>query len=83
MNRTRAYRRYEREKAIARATKRAKDYHWRYSTNPEDYFIWVRRSATTPHPCSDHCCGNPRRFGGKDRFTMQERRYLEGQSCQY
>jgi hypothetical protein len=25
---------------------------------------WIGRSAVTPHPCSGHCCGNPRAYGG-------------------
>lgn len=32
----------------------------------------------TKVPCSDHCCGNPRRYEkGKDRLTIQERRAFE------
>jgi hypothetical protein len=37
--------------------------------------IAVRKNATTPHPCSNACCGNPRRwFSGDEALTMQERR---------
>jgi hypothetical protein len=84
MSRTRAYRRHERAKAIARATARAKIWNFRYTQDPDDYFQWVRLSAITPHPCSRRCCGNPRRwYSGKDGLTMAERRYLEGMTCQY
>jgi hypothetical protein len=39
---------------------------------------FVGLAATTPHPCSGPCCGNPRRwFGGDERITMQERRAKE------
>ncbi|MBR3583584.1 MAG: hypothetical protein IKO01_09130 [Kiritimatiellae bacterium] len=35
----------------------------------------IGRRARTRVPCSCWMCGNPRRFGGSDRLTMQERRF--------
>jgi hypothetical protein len=83
MTRSRSYRRHERAKALARATRRAKYYVFRYENDPAEYYHWVRLTAITPHPCSNHCCGNPRRhYTGKEALTMQERRYLDDFSRQ-
>jgi hypothetical protein len=79
MGRSRDWRRAQRERVIARTTRRMKDSGWFYPR----YELWdadeararICRAATTPHPCSRHCCGNPRRwFDGVERLTMQERR---------
>jgi len=63
--RNRNWRREQRASAIARARVRAR----LFNIASEE---WVRRSAVTPHPCSGHCCGNPRRWFGE--ATMGERR---------
>ena len=31
---------------------------------------WICKSTDTPHPCSAHCCGNPRKWFGQR--TIQE-----------
>jgi transposase len=42
-----------------------------------DRIIGRHRKTTTL--CSCYMCGNPRhRFKGDDRFTLQERRFIEG-----
>lgn len=73
-NRSRDWRRAQRERAIARAER------WMRSYGMFDprFYRWedsernkrVRQNATTPHPCSGHCCGNPRRHTGEE--TRQE-----------
>ena len=38
----------------------------------------------TPKNCSCYMCGNPRRFWkGKDKITMQERKFEDFANCQY
>ena len=71
MSRSRSYRRQQRQKALARAYAKAALFLIEGSGKEK----WVRRSAITPHPCSGHCCGNPRRHAsGAEALTMQERR---------
>lgn len=66
-----SYRRHERQKALARAYAKAA----LYLIDGGNREKWVRRAAATPHPCSNFCCGNPRRhFSGDEALTMQERR---------
>lgn len=44
---------------------------------------WVGRMASTPHPCSGRCCGNPRRHEkGTDKYTMQELKEMEKELSQ-
>lgn len=74
--RNRSWRRAQRERAIARARRHMKDNGYFYNR----YRVWdkaqmevnLRRNATTPHPCSSHCCGNPRKWFGD--LTLQEQR---------
>lgn len=68
--RNRSWRRAQRERAIARAERRASALNW-WDHN-EDRTAWIRRSAVTPHPCSNYCCGNPRKWFGDS--TLQEQR---------
>jgi hypothetical protein len=70
--RDRSWRRAQRERAIARAKVRASKVGWWGSHDPEKREKWLRKSATTPHPCSSHCCGNPRKWFG--HATLQEER---------
>lgn len=38
----------------------------------------MARFKEQPQVCSAWCCGNPRRhFSGKERLTLQERRFLD------
>jgi hypothetical protein len=66
--RNRSWRRAQRERAIARAERRASALGW--WGHAEDRTGWIRRSAVTPHPCSNFCCGNPRKWFGD--LTRQE-----------
>lgn len=70
--RDRNWRRGQRERAIARASR----YHYLskdYWGSEEDRQAAIRHAAITPHPCSRYCCGNPRRwFAGDERYTRQE-----------
>ena len=53
--------------------------------NPDRFSVWSRitytendelkrlnRLVDTPHPCSRHCCGNPRKWFGE--LTLQEKK---------
>lgn len=68
--RNRSWRRAQRERAIARARRRASATGWGgHDPHREE---WIRKNAITPHPCSSYCCGNPRKWFGE--LTWQERR---------
>lgn len=72
--RDRSWRRAQRERARNRARRHLRDKQW-FSA---PYRLWsdsevevvVSKNAITPHPCSAHCCGNPRKWFGD--ATMQE-----------
>lgn len=72
--RNRSWRRAQRERVIARTRRWMKDNGW----FTEPFTRWsdseceevVRKNAITPHPCSGHCCGNPRKWFGQ--ATRQE-----------
>ena len=54
-----------------------KDNGWFYPRyelwEPAEARARIVRAATTPHPCSGSCCGNPRRWwDGDARLTRQE-----------
>jgi hypothetical protein len=66
--RNRSWRRAQRERAIARAKRRSSIVGW--SGHKADSTEWIRKSATTPCPCSNFCCGNPRKWFGE--ITRQE-----------
>lgn len=66
--RDRSWRRAQRERAIARARRRASATGWGgHDPHREE---WIRKNAVTPHPCSNFCCGNPRKWNNE--VTWQE-----------
>lgn len=72
--RDRSWRRYQRELAIERVAKNhtwlQPEYFW---GSEEERHAAICSAATTPHPCSNYCCGNPRKwFDGEARLTRQE-----------
>ena len=69
---TRAERRHRMERAQARASRLLWVVSW-LRDNPERAAEITGKAARTRKPCSDWCCGNPRRHF-KDALTMQERR---------
>lgn len=56
--RDRCWRRWRRALALRDARVRAVKFGLDFAS-----VRWIGRSAATPHPCSGHCCGNPRRYG--------------------
>lgn len=69
MARARAFRRHQYEVRKARVRKRL------YSSwfgNEELTPFWLGFHAGTPHPCSCHGCGNPRKWANER--TVQERK---------
>ena len=66
-----------------------KAYHGYYPDMvPEEEIHTYRGGVEATHgvyrktkvPCSDHCCGNPRKYEkGKDRLTVQERKAIEAE----
>jgi hypothetical protein len=74
-NRTRAWRRFQRVKAIVRAVRRLHSQGLLPEHYQERWRLQVRRAAVTPSPCSGPCCGNPRHwYTNREALTMQERR---------
>lgn len=74
MKRTRDERRKYKALAIERA-KRIIDYssHFNYDIKQ------IHKRADNMQVCSRFCCGNPRRWAkGKERLTLQERRFNDG-----
>jgi hypothetical protein len=74
MKRTRDWRRAQRERIIARTERWMRSHGW-FTTpykrwDDEEARRHVRVNARTPHPCSSHCCGNPRKWFGTK--TLQE-----------
>lgn len=75
--RDRSWRRSQRDRAIARVIRDHYFLRPQYQWDEEQRQIAIRQRAVTPQPCSNYCCGNPRRwFGGFDRITLQEHRAL-------
>lgn len=74
--RDRSWRRAQRELAIARARRHMAHNGFLYAPyrymSDEDLEVKLRKDAATPHPCSSHCCGNPRKWFGD--LTLQEQR---------
>ena len=68
--RTRAERRHLKERARRRARRIAVDVLG-YGGSPE-VVRWFERNCDNVKACSNHCCGNPRRFE-KDKLTRQEK----------
>lgn len=68
--RDRQWRRVQRERVIARTEKWLKSNDWCSFLNKEEFVKRVRKTAVTPHACSSHCCGNPRKWFGER--TRQE-----------
>jgi hypothetical protein len=72
--RNRSWRRAQRERVIAHTRRWMKDNGWftdpftRWS-DPEGNEA-IRKNAVTPHPCSNFCCGNPRKWNNE--LTRQE-----------
>lgn len=55
-NRTRSWRRHQKDRAESKARYRARIMG---VTNER----WIKKSTVTPCPCSCHMCGNPRAYG--------------------
>ena len=79
--RTRAERRYNREVKAWRRIKEDRATHTQNdlhiclcfgSPNKQEWGKTFARFADTPHPCSDYCCGNPRKHFKE--ITLQEKR---------
>lgn len=64
----RALRRHHKD----RLKKKRKHYWFGYEEPMNDKMLGM--VSTTPHPCSGHCCGNPRKWFGE--LTIQEKRNL-------
>lgn len=70
-----AYRRHQRQKKIARVRKYLDKWFPQGPSNKR-----VSQAATTPHPCSCYCCGNPRKHF--DEVTIQEREFQAYCQCE-
>jgi hypothetical protein len=73
--RTEAFRRHQIETHLNRRLKEDRNQHY----DDLKCKCWfdpkaIARFKEQPKTCSARCCGNPRRFEKKEKFTIQERR---------
>ena len=71
MARTRAFRRYQYELRKARHLRK---YLWQWGLPRKEITPFMLGfHANTPHPCSSHCCGNPRKWWPGKRLRQERR----------
>lgn len=80
MHRDLSYRRSQRDKRLKKSKKIAKlTFPYSKGIEREDAIDkWTKRNSDNLQCCSCSMCGNPRKhIKGKERLTIQERRFLE------
>jgi hypothetical protein len=73
MGRTRAWRRHQRRRVLAKRRRQFDDWDLE-----EEH---LKRLVDTPHPCSCLGCGNPRKHIGE--LSVQERRFIDNIDTDY
>lgn len=75
MERSRAWRRAQKERIFRKAKAVAKSWGWWESDERAEHF--ARRNCDNLQNCSCTACGNQRKHGkGREKLTIQERKHL-------